>query len=53
VFSHVTIWCQDGASPFQLNSLPGLVETGEAHRIELHDPIIFYGTISFWSLGKH
>ncbi len=34
VFLHVTIWCQDGASPFQSNSLPGLVETGEAHRIE-------------------
>jgi hypothetical protein len=53
VFSHVTIWCQDGASPFQSNSLPGLVETGEAHRIELHDPVIFDGTISFWPLGKH
>jgi hypothetical protein len=53
VFSHVTIWCQDGASPFQSNSLPGLVETGEAHRIELHDPVIFDGTISLWPLGKH
>jgi hypothetical protein len=52
-FSHVTIWCQDGASPFQSNSLPGLVETGEAHRIELQDPVIFDGTISFWPLGKH
>jgi hypothetical protein len=53
VFSHVTIWCQDGASPFQSNSLPGLVETGEAHRIELQDPVIFDGTVSFWPLGKH
>jgi hypothetical protein len=53
VFSHVTIWCQDGASPFQSNSLPGLVETGEAHRIELQDSVIFDGTISFWPLGKH
>ena len=53
VFLHVTIWCQDGASPFQSNSLPGLVETGEAHRIELLDPVIFDGTISLWPLGKH
>lgn len=52
-FSHVTIWCQDGASPFQSNSLPALVETGEAYRVELQEPVTFEGTISFWPLGKH
>jgi hypothetical protein len=52
-FFHATIWCQDGVSPFQSNSLPGLVETEEARRIELQEPVIFYGTISLWPLNKH
>jgi hypothetical protein len=30
-----------------------LLAVGPPHRIELQDPVIFDGTISFWPLGKH
>ena len=52
-FSHITLWCQEGVSSFQSNTLPGLVETGEAHRVELKDAIVLYGAVSFWSADKH
>jgi hypothetical protein len=38
--------CQERRRPFNPNSLPGLVETGEAHRIELQIQS-FDGTMSF------
>lgn len=48
-FSHVTVWCQQGAQAFQSNELPTKVEQGAAHRVALAKPVTIVGELSFWT----
>jgi hypothetical protein len=46
-FLHITIWCNNGVSAFEANTLPSLVEEGKARRIAFPEQVL-QGNISFW-----
>lgn len=47
-FPHITLWHQQDVSARDSNELPGLVERGDAERIDFSDPSVIQGSISFW-----
>lgn len=49
-FVHITVWLAEDASAVEANSLPGLVLTHKAHRIDFESPISLRGVVSLWSL---
>ena len=47
-FTHITVWCQEGASAFMSNGLPEKVRQGGAHRVVLEKPASLLGELAFW-----
>ncbi len=48
VYPHITVWCSVGVEPYQSNSLPEKLMSGEASRILFDKPTVLRGILSFW-----
>lgn len=48
-FVHITVWTMKGVSGVKSNELPELCLRGEAHRVELDEPVTLHGIINFWT----
>jgi hypothetical protein len=48
VFSHITVFVQDGAFAAESKHLPALVESKKANSFEFKAPIRLQGTLNFW-----